>query len=106
MAVRAEGSKKADCLILEVDYSRDRPNDWTKQVLRYARIRSRKLVVLARGGSASVFLADLRALSADNMDFPVRMYNDISVEEAAAMEKCSTYEVRSLGDIINLVAGR
>jgi len=104
MAAKAEGSK-VDCVIIEVDYSRDRPNDW-KQVLRYARIRSRKLVLLARGGAADAFLADLRALSADNMDFPVRMYSGADVEEVAAMERCATYEVRRLGDIVNLAAIR
>jgi hypothetical protein len=105
MAVKAEGSK-VDCIVIEVDYSRDRPNDWAKQVLRYARIRSRKLVLLARGGAADAFLADLRALSADNMDFPVRMYSGADVEEVAATERCATYEVRRLGDIVNLAAIR
>lgn len=101
MAVRAGGSK-ADCLILEIDYAGDRPSDWTKRVLRQARIRARKLVLLAKNGSPEAILADLRALSSDNMDFPVRLYENTSIEDAVKLERCSTYEVKTLGDIINL----
>lgn len=103
MAVRAGGSK-ADCLVLEIDYAKERPNDWTKHVLRHARIRARKLVLLAKNSSLESVLADLRALSSDNMDFPVRLYNDVDVDYVIKVEGCSTYEVKTLDSIINLGA--
>lgn len=103
MAARAGGSK-ADCLVLEIDYSKDRPSDWTKQALRYARIRARKLVLLVKNGSLESILADLRALSGDNMDFPVRLYNDADLNYVVDVEKCSTYEVKTLDSVINLEA--
>ncbi|MEL9990960.1 MAG: hypothetical protein QXP98_09840 [Thermoproteus sp.] len=102
MAVKAEGSKKVDCLVLEVDYSKERPNEWTSTALRYARIRSRKLLIIALNGVADVVLADLRALSANNIDFPVRLYEGRDLEEVVRAEKCNTYEVKTVDDMVNL----
>ncbi|MEZ0247933.1 MAG: hypothetical protein ABWJ97_01550 [Thermoproteus sp.] len=102
MAVRAEGSKKVDCLILKVDYSKERPGEWTNAALRYARIRSRKLVLAAFNGVADMVLADLRALSANNIDFPVRLYEGQDLEEIIRAEGCGTYEIKTVDDMVNL----
>ncbi len=90
--------EKRDCLVAVFDFCNGRsyPRDSLKEVLRQARIRARKLVVVSRcGGVADVFPI-VRALAADNVDFPVRHYHQLDAEKAAQIEDCRTFEVINL----------
>jgi len=90
--------EKRDCLIAVFDFcsGRNYPQDALKEVVRQARIKARKLVVVSScGGVADVFPA-VRYIAAENMDFPVRHYHQLDVEKAAQLESCCTYEVINL----------
>lgn len=98
--------KKADCIIAELNYcNRNSPyGDAVKGLLKYARPRALRLVVISKCASTEVALTDLRILASENIDFPLRYYQDVSVDEVVKREACSQYEVRSLEEILRLVA--
>jgi hypothetical protein len=90
--------EKKDCLVAVFDFcnGRNYSQDSLKEILRQARIKARKLVVVSRcGGVADVFPA-VRYMAAENMDFPVRHYHQLDAEKIASLENCRTFEVINL----------
>jgi hypothetical protein len=90
--------EKKDCFIAVVDFcdGRNYPQEVLREVLRQARIKARKLVLVSRcGGLIDAFPA-VRYIAAENMDFPVRHYHQTEVEKAATLEKCTTFEIINL----------
>ncbi len=77
------------CLIVALDYcTADTYIDLLKGALMEARRSRSRLIVVARtcGGK---HLLDMSRLGEVNMDMPVRLYEDVTVEEAARAEGCA-----------------
>ena len=90
--------EKKDCFIAVVDFcgGRNYPQEVLREVLRQARIKARKLVLVSKcGGLIDAFPA-VRYVAAENMDFPVRHYHQTEVDKAVALEKCTTFEIINL----------
>ncbi|MFB6490755.1 MAG: hypothetical protein TU35_005860 [Thermoproteus sp. AZ2] len=98
--------RKADCVVAELNYcNRGSPyGDAVKGLLKYARPRAHRLVVISRCASTEVALADLRILAGENIEFPLRYYQDLPIDEVIKREGCSQYEVKSFEEILKLVA--
>lgn len=101
---------KVDCLLVELDYcSRGgRYGEPIKHLLRYAKLRAQKLVLASSCGSINDVLYDLRILSSDNIDFPLRLYQDTNIKNIIQKENCISYELKKFDDILleirNLIA--
>ncbi|MEZ0319151.1 MAG: hypothetical protein ABWK05_04040 [Pyrobaculum sp.] len=65
-------------------------------LLRQARIKSRKLIILGNCGDTAALLTAVRTVASENMDFPVRFYQNMGIDEAARLEKCQSYELINL----------
>lgn len=77
------------CIAVALDYcAADTYIDLLKSALMEARRGKARLIVVARtcGGK---HLLDMSKLGEINMDTPVRLYEDVSVEEAARAEGCT-----------------
>ncbi|CCC82272.1 hypothetical protein [Thermoproteus tenax] len=92
---------KKDCLIVYLDYCSKRSpyREEMGKILRYARINALRLILITRCTALELELQDLRQLSNDNMEFPVRLYEDASAEDVAKLEKCATFDVKTVDEI-------
>jgi len=90
--------EKKDCFIAVFDFCQGRtyPQDSLKEVLRQARIKARKLLVLSKCGNVADVFPAVRYIASENMDFPVRHYHQVEIEEVAKLERCATFEVINL----------
>ncbi|MEM1598261.1 MAG: hypothetical protein QXP31_08000 [Pyrobaculum sp.] len=83
--------EKKDCLFALVECGKGGLNPL--ELLRQARIKSRKLVILGNCGDTAAMLTTVRAIASENMDFPIRFYQGVGVDEAARLERCQSYEL-------------
>jgi hypothetical protein len=86
--------EKKDCLV--AIFGCGEPQAQPRDVLRQARIKSRKLLLVSTCGEVAQALPLVRQIASDNMDFPVRHYHRVDPTEAAALENCATYEILNL----------
>ena len=86
--------EKKDCLV--AIFGCGEPQIQPRDVLRQARIKSRKLLLISTCGEAAKALPLVRQIASDNMDFPVRHYHRVDPMEAVALENCATYEILNL----------
>lgn len=89
--------EKKDCLFAVLDFcsnrnSRGVPNDLLKQ----ARIKARKLIIVSKCGDVREVFSAIRIIAGENMDFPMRHYHEVEIQEIAKLERCSTFEVLNL----------
>ncbi|ABL87719.1 conserved hypothetical protein [Pyrobaculum islandicum DSM 4184] len=89
--------EKKDCLFTILDFcsnrnSRGVPNDLLKQ----ARIKARKLIIVSKCGDVREIFSAIRIIAGENMDFPMRHYHEVEIQEIAKLERCSTFEVLNL----------
>jgi len=89
---------KKECLVATLDFcgGRNYPQEVLREVLKQARIKARKLVLVSKCGKELDVLPAVRYIAAENMDFPVRHYHQTEVERAVALEKCTTFEIINL----------
>ncbi len=57
------------------------------ELLRRARVTSRKLVIVTKCFDI------VKSVASENVDFPIRHYSQIDLEQAAELENCRTFEV-------------
>jgi len=85
--------EKKDCLIAVFEECKG--VDGAK-LLREARIKAWKLIILTKCPKPTDAFPIVKAVADNNMDFPVRHYYGTEPADAAALEKCATYEVVSV----------
>jgi hypothetical protein len=87
--------EKKDCLVVSLDFCSggNYPQEAFREILKQARIKARKLVLVSKCGNVVDVLSAVRYIVAENMDFPVRHYHQTEVEKAVTLEKCATFEV-------------
>ncbi|MEM4754023.1 MULTISPECIES: hypothetical protein [Pyrobaculum] len=86
--------EKRDCLIAVIENCGGQPAASSlKDLLRQARIKARKLVIISACGKLGEVFPIVRQIASDNMDFPVRHYHQVEIPQAAALENCAAYEV-------------
>jgi len=85
--------EKKDCLIAVFENCKG--VDGVK-LLREARIKARKLIILTKCPKPTDAFPIVKAVADNNMDFPVRHYHGAEPADAAALEKCATYEVMAV----------
>jgi hypothetical protein len=90
--------EKKDCLVAVFDLcsGRNYSQEVLREVLRQARIKARKLVLVSKCGGVIDAFPTVRYIAAENMDFPVRHYHQTEVDKAVALEKCTTFEIINL----------
>jgi hypothetical protein len=90
--------EKKDCLVAAFDLcsGRNYSQEVLREVLRQARIKARKLVLVSKCGGVIDAFPAVRYIAAENMDFPVRHYHQTEVDKAVALEKCTTFEIINL----------
>ncbi|MFN3804871.1 MAG: hypothetical protein ACK4SY_07430 [Pyrobaculum sp.] len=84
---------KKDCLIAVFDCSRELP---VRDLLRQARITSRKLVLVSRCDNLQAGITIVRAIASENMEFPIRHYHEVDPAGVVELESCRQYEVLNL----------
>lgn len=80
--------EKKDCVF----YVTDCGTQNHREILRQARIRGRKLIVITNCSLENA-LAFVRAIASDNMDFPLRHYHRADIAQVEALEGCRSSEI-------------
>lgn len=91
---------KKDCVFVTLDLCREPHLDY-RRVLKAARIRGRKLILLTTCGALGDVFHAVRSLASENMDFPVRHYHGVDIESVVSVERCADFEVLKLDESID-----
>lgn len=86
--------EKKDCLVAV--FGCGEPQAQPRDILRQAKIKGRKLLLISTCGEATEALPLVRQIASDNMDLPVRHYHRVDPKEVVALENCTTYEILNL----------
>ncbi|MEM4605307.1 MAG: hypothetical protein QXK67_06760 [Pyrobaculum sp.] len=89
--------QKKDCIFVQLDLCRGDSIDY-KYILKTARVRGRKLILISLCGSTEEIFQTVRSIASENMDLPIRYFHGVDIDVVAALEKCTDYEILNLDE--------